>query len=186
MIDIDYLEFKLGEKEYHIPACGLKRSEIWRARFQQEAQAILAVIRESGVEVDLSNMGDISNIDIIELLPIIERLFTQVNISMTGIIDLIADYNDKLIQDIDYIGESATVKQAIFALWGMIKTEYPFWEIFRGQPSPPNGQADGMTLKNSLSASGGFSQTPSTTSTPAPSSDSPSPTSGDAAGSPIS
>jgi hypothetical protein len=158
LIQIESADFMLGEKPYSIPAAGLARSEQWRKLFQEQVTTFLDLFKAQGVDVQKIDLGslDLNNIDIAEWLPALTLLFVQLNVSMDGLAGLIIAYHPRLKEDLDYIQENATIKQAIVAVWEIVQLEYPFGSIIPKKESSPNGLADDTTLTNLQSLSGAF------------------------------
>lgn len=151
VIPVEYAELQLGEKLFRVPAAGLRRSELWRARLQVEINAILALLREQGgvfEKVDLGNLKEVANMGLVELIPVAGAVFAQINVSMASLADLICMYHPDLEQEQDYIEEHATTRQAIFALMEFVKLEYPFG-LLTNRPKGQNGQEAATTSPNS-------------------------------------
>jgi hypothetical protein len=114
-----------------------------------EVNEIIGLIKSQGgifEGVDLGNIRELANVDVIQLVPVIGLVFNRLNISMNRLGELIAMYHIDLNQD--YILENATMKQAIVAVWEMIRLEYPFG-LFQSRSSPSlNGQEEPTTSKN--------------------------------------
>jgi hypothetical protein len=139
MVAIDYLEFVLGEKQYKVPALGLAVSEKWRKQFEGKVQGVLDTLKEAGISLgdmgidDLSTIGDM---DVTRLMPVVSVIVREVNGVMDAVGELIVSYG-KLEADRDSILETATMKQAIYALVEMVKAEYPFGQIAALFPTGP-------------------------------------------------
>lgn len=156
-IEIEHIELKLGERDYRVPAAGLTRSELWRGRLQTEINALLAVLREQGgafETIDLGNLREVSNLNLVELIPVIGSLFARLNVSLSALGEMIAAYHPDLEADRDYILENTTTRQAVGAVMEMIKLEYPFGMVF-SQNGKPAGPPAAMTSPNSPIRPGG-------------------------------
>lgn len=156
-IEIEYAELMFGEKLYKVPAAGLSRSEVWRARLQVEINGLLAILKEQGgvfEQVDLGNLKEIASLGLVELLPVIGAVFARINLSMSSLIELIAAYHPDLEKDRDYIQEHGTMKQAIAGVLEMVKLEYPFGLLTNRPKASPNGLPAATTSPNWPSALG--------------------------------
>lgn len=152
MITLEYLDLALGEREYHVPAASLHRAEQWRQQLQAQVNDWLALIKDSGLDIDTGNLSNLAEMDVMKLLPILGRAMGQLNISLSAIGELIINYADNLEQDREYILAHTTTKQALYALLEMVKQEYPFGWI--GEKLDLNGQEPVAISKNSPSPSG--------------------------------
>lgn len=139
VVNIEYAEIMLGERLYEVSAAGLKRSEKWRNGLQFEINGILGLLKEQGgvfEKIDLSNLKEIANMGLVELVPVLGEVFARLNLSMTNLGNLIIAYHPALEKDVAYILENATTRQTFAALIEMVKFEYPFGTIL-SRPSPP-------------------------------------------------
>lgn len=156
-IEIEYIELKLGQRDYRIPAASLKNSELWRGRLQTEINALLAVLKEQGgafEAIDLNNLGEAANLNLVELIPVIGSIFARLNISLSTLGELITSYHPDLEADRDYILENTTTRQAVGAVMEMVKLEYPFGMVSR-QNGKPAGPPVATTSPNSPIRPGG-------------------------------
>lgn len=160
-IEIEYVDLVFGEKPYRIPAAGLRRSEQWRGRLQMEINSLLAALKEQGgffETVDFGNLQALAGLSLVELLPVLGTLFARLNLSMSGLVELITAYHPDLEKDQDYIQERATMKQAVAAVMEMVKLEYPFGLLRTRPKSPLNGPETATTSRSWPSALGELAQ----------------------------
>ena len=157
VVPIEYAELGFGEKVYQVPAAGLIRSETWRARLQQEINALVGLLKEQGgifENIDPGNLKEtLSGLSAIELVPVVAAAFAQLNVSMSSLGEIICLYSPDLERDRDYILEHTTTRQAIAAVMEMVKFEFPFGMVF-GQNGKTPGPPAATMSPNSLTQPG--------------------------------
>lgn len=156
MIEIERIEFMLGDQVFTCPALGSQASKEWRQQFSSEVGFIFTLLDDQKAllgEFGLGNVKDLASLEIAQLLPVLGEVFQQVNQSFDNIPALVEAYSAQLTSG---IVNQASNAQLLYALSEMARVEFinPFQAMF----SRRSGPAAPSTSKNLHSPNGGLSQ----------------------------
>jgi hypothetical protein len=159
LIEVEKIEFMLGEQIYTCPALGSQMSREWRKKFSEEVGFIFSLLNDQKAllgEFGLGDVKDLASLEIAQLLPVLGEVFQQINHSFDSIPALVESYSPQFSFD---IVSQASNAQLLYALSEMARIEFinPFQAIFSRRSGPvatstsksspsPNGESGPVSL----------------------------------------